>query len=54
MTGYLYIAGTLLFTVYGQIIIKWRFNILDFQLPKTSIFEAIASLIKILMDPYIF
>lgn len=54
MIGYLYIAGTLLFTVYGQIVIKWRFNALDFQLPKTSIFEAIISLIKILIDPYIF
>lgn len=54
MTGYLYIAGTLLFTVYGQIIIKWRFNILNFQLSKSSFIEAIASLLKILLDPYIF
>lgn len=54
MTGYLYIAGTLLFTVYGQIIIKWRFNALAFRLPKASFFDAVASLLKILLDPYIF
>ncbi len=52
--GYFYIFGTLLFTIYGQIIIKWRFNFLDFQLPKSSFFDAIISLIKILFDPYIF
>ena len=22
--GYLYIAGTVLFTVYGQLVLKWR------------------------------
>ncbi len=22
--GYLYIAGTILFTVYGQLVLKWR------------------------------
>lgn len=54
MIGYLYIAGTLLFTVYGQIIIKWRFNALAFRLPKSSFFDAVASLMKILLDPYIF
>ena len=26
MTGYLYIALTILFTVFGQLVIKWRVN----------------------------
>lgn len=34
MSSYLYILGTLLFTVYGQIILKWRLNQLG-TLPET-------------------
>lgn len=34
MSSYLYILGTLLFTVYGQIILKWRLNQLG-ALPET-------------------
>jgi drug/metabolite transporter (DMT)-like permease len=26
MTNYIYIFGTILFTIYGQIILKWRLN----------------------------
>ena len=52
--GYLYIAFTLLFTIYGQIIMKWRFNTLGFKLPQTSVLESIMALFKIIFDPYIF
>jgi hypothetical protein len=33
MIGYVYIAGSLFFTVYGQIISKWRLTKLTFELP---------------------
>lgn len=51
ITDYLYIALTIIFTVYGQLILKWRMNFLG-QLPLTllekSKFMAIA-----LLDPWI-
>jgi drug/metabolite transporter (DMT)-like permease len=53
MIGYFYIAGTLFFTVYGQIILKWRLSKLSFELPY-GFFEKIISLIKIIFDPFIF
>lgn len=49
--GYLYILLTLLFTVYGQIILKWRLN--AFELPD-PMFSKILFLLKSLFDPYIF
>lgn len=51
--GYLYIIGTLLFTVYGQIVLKWRMTSLNFSLPETLSDKFIA-LIKLIFDPYIF
>jgi len=51
--GYLYIFGTLLFTVYGQIILKWRMTQLAFKLPNKAI-DAVVELIKIIFDPLIF
>ena len=51
--GYLYILGTLIFTVYGQLILKWRLNILSFQLPE-GIYYKLTSLLKLIFDPYIF
>jgi multidrug transporter EmrE-like cation transporter len=53
MNPYIYIFGTILFTVYGQIILKWRLSSLKFELPE-GLFEKIISLIKIIFDPYIF
>jgi drug/metabolite transporter (DMT)-like permease len=53
MIGYIYIAGTLFFTVYGQLILKWRLSELSFQLPD-GIFSKVMSLLKIIFDPYIF
>ena len=51
MKGYLYIALTLLFTVYGQLILKWRINYLG-PFPETRK-EQWIYLGKSLMDPYV-
>ena len=51
--GYLYISGTLLFTVYGQMILKWRLNTLHFELPQGSISIIVVSFAKLLVDPFI-
>ncbi len=51
MTGYSYIFGTLLFTVYGQLIIKWRIYKFG-QLPPGN-FDKIIYLLNTLIDPYI-
>ena len=53
MIGYFYIAGTLFFTVYGQLILKWRLSALSFQLPQ-GVSSKFISLIRIIFDPYIF
>ncbi|MDO6444988.1 EamA family transporter [Colwellia sp. 1_MG-2023] len=52
MIGYLYIAGCVLFTVYGQLILKWRMNLQE-TLPETTT-EKIIHLIKlVIFDPFI-
>ncbi len=49
--GYLYIAGTIIFTVYGQLILKWR--IVKFgELPDQFI-DKIIFLLNVFTDPYI-
>ena len=53
MNPYLYIFGTILFTVYGQIVLKWRLSSLKIELPE-GFFEKIIYLIKLIFDPYIF
>lgn len=53
MNPYLYIFGTLFFTVYGQIILKLRLTNLNIVLPE-SILNRILYLIKLLFDPFIF
>lgn len=50
--GYLYIFGTILFTVYGQLILKWRIAKYG-SLPDLFINKVIF-LLKLLFDPYIF
>lgn len=50
--GYFYIAGTIFFTVYGQLILKWRMNDIG-VLPDHSI-DKILFLIKLVFDPFIF
>ena len=37
--GYLYIFGTIVFTVYGQMMLKWRLTALNFALPAPPKFE---------------
>jgi drug/metabolite transporter (DMT)-like permease len=51
MAGYFYIAGTLILTVYGQLILKWRMNSLG-SLPAGSI-PKVKFLFLALADPYI-
>lgn len=53
MSGYIYVLFTLIFTVYGQLILKWRLNILSFRLPE-GIFFKLTSLLKLFFDPFIF
>jgi drug/metabolite transporter (DMT)-like permease len=52
MNPYLYIFGTLVFTVYGQIILKWRLSQLG-SLPEVMS-EKLFFLLKALFDPFIF
>lgn len=50
--GYLYIFLTILFTVYGQLILKWRISIVG-QLPDL-LFEKLLFMGKLLLDPFVF
>ena len=52
MNPYFYIFGTILFTVYGQIILKWRLSGLKVILPDGSV-DKVIYLIKLLLDPFI-
>ncbi len=49
--GYFYIFATIFFTVYGQIILKWRINGVG-SLPDNFI-EKIFFLFKLLFDPWV-
>ena len=52
MIGYLYILGCITFTVYGQLILKWRMNMQD-SLPN-GLFDKFVHLTKlIILDPFI-
>lgn len=53
MNPYFYIFGTLLFTVYGQIVLKWRLSGMKVILPENTI-DKIIYLLKLVFDPYIF
>lgn len=50
--GYLYIFGTIIFTVYGQLILKWR--IVQYGTLPEIFLDKIAFLFKIVFDPFIF
>ena len=50
--GYLYIAGTVLFTVYGQLVLKWR--IVKYGSMPEEFSAKLVFLFKLLFDPYIF
>jgi len=49
--GYAYIAGTIIFTVYGQIILKWRISHFE-HWPENTI-EKLLFLLKSIFDPFI-
>ncbi len=51
MTNYLYIFGTIIFTVYGQIILKWRITQIG-TLPDASL-DKVMFLLKLFLDPLI-
>jgi drug/metabolite transporter (DMT)-like permease len=53
MNPYLYIFGTLFFTVYGQIVLKWRLSGLKIILPD-GFADKIVYLVKLVFDPFIF
>ena len=50
--GYFYIFGTIFFTVYGQIVLKWRINEVG-SMP-IGLTEKISFLFHLLFDPWIF
>lgn len=50
--GYVYIIITILFTVYGQLILKWRLNTVE-DLPLVF-WPKVLFLIRLIFDPYIF
>jgi len=52
MMGYFYIFGTIFFTVYGQLILKWR--ILNYGALPEPFSEKVIFLFKLLFDPWIF
>ena len=49
--GYLYISGCILFTIYGQIMLKWRMNMQE-GLPEPFL-EKTIFLFKLFLDPWI-
>lgn len=53
MNPYFYIFGTLVFTVYGQIILKWRLNKLGAVLPEDTTGK-IMFMFKMVFDPFLF
>jgi len=51
--GYFYIFATIFFTVYGQIVLKWRINSIG-ALPEGSMGDKIIFLFGVLFDPWVF
>ena len=52
MNHYFYIFFTLLFTVYGQLILKWRLSNLKVVLPD-DVMDKFFYLIRLVLDPFI-
>jgi len=50
---YLYIFGTIIFTVYGQMILKWRIKTLGWSMTNGNILEKVVCYLKLLFDPFI-
>ena len=53
MNPYSYIFGTLFFTVYGQIVLKWRLSSLEIVLPE-GLVDKTFYLLKLIFDPFVF
>lgn len=53
LADFSYIFMTILFTVYGQVVMKWRMSDLQVQLP-ANFTEKVVVLVKLLFDPFIF
>jgi undecaprenyl phosphate-alpha-L-ara4N flippase subunit ArnF len=53
VNNYIYILGTLIFTVYGQIILKWRLSSLKIILPE-GLIQKLVVLFKLIFDPFLF
>jgi multidrug transporter EmrE-like cation transporter len=51
LIGYIFILGTVLFTVYGQIVIKWQVGILG-AIPSDSD-ARIGYLIRLMLNPWV-
>ncbi len=51
MIGYFYIFGTIAFTVYGQLVLKWRISQYS-DLPQLTS-EKLIFLAKLFLDPYL-
>lgn len=51
MIGYFYILGTILFTVYGQLMLKWRISFYGALPP--SLAEKGYFLLKLALDPFL-
>lgn len=49
---YFYISGTVLFTIYGQLILKWRIG--RYGILPDGFLEKILFLLKVIIDPFIF
>lgn len=53
MPRYFYIFGTIFFTVYGQMILKWRITKLGWSMPTSGFKDMVFSYLKFLFDPFI-
>jgi len=53
ISGYFHILGTVLFTVLGQLVLKWRIINLGWRLPSGSLFEVMGSFFWLVFDPFI-
>ncbi len=49
---YLYISGTVLFTVYGQLILKWRIG--RYGALPVDFLDKLFFLLKVILDPFVF
>ncbi|MDR0370256.1 MAG: EamA family transporter [Prevotellaceae bacterium] len=50
---FLYIFATIVFTVYGQMILKWRIRKTGFSLPDTGFSDKLTALLRLVFDPLI-